>query len=213
MKAAFFLFVMVSAVGLTVTPDSDTPAKQQPYSSTQFQDPLTFTVDKSHSKVGFRVRHLGITNVNGSFDNYEANVSFDPTDLTTLKAEATISTMSVNTGIERRDNHLRGDDFFNAESFPEMKFVSKAVRNLDGSTFELVGDLTIRDITKEVVLDAEFFGIGQMGDTKKAGFEASVTINRFDYNLKWDRLTEAGGLVVSDNVKILLDLELDEVKG
>ena len=172
-----------------------------------------FLVDKAHSKIGFRVRHLGIANVNGAFDDYEAKVTFDSDDLSTLRAEATIKSASINTGIERRDNHLRSDDFFNVETHPEISFVSKAVRNVEGSEFELVGDLTIRDITKEVVLDAAFIGLGQMGDTKKAGFEASVTINRFDYNLKWDRLTEAGGLVVAENVKIQLDLELNEDNG
>jgi polyisoprenoid-binding protein YceI len=138
-------------------------------------------------------------------------VTFDPEDLSTLKAEATIQVTSIDTGIERRDNHLRSDDFFNAEQFPEMKFVSKSVRNIDGESFELVGDLTIRDITKEVVLEGEFYGVGMMGETRKAGFQAETTVNRFDYNLKWDRLTEAGGLVVAEEVKITLDLELNEV--
>ena len=171
--------------------------------------PTQFVADKAHSQLGFKVRHLGITNVNGNFGDYDINVTLDADDLSSLKADATIQVASINTGIERRDNHLRSDDFFNAEQFPTIKFVSKEVRNINGEEFELVGDLTIRDVTKEVVLEAEFYGIGQMGDTKKAGFEAETTINRFDYNLKWDRLTEAGGLVVSENVKIVLDLELN----
>ena len=172
----------------------------------------TFVADKAHSQLGFRVRHLGITNVNGKFSDYDTRVMLDPSDLSTLSAEATVKIASVTTGIERRDNHLKSDDFFNAEAFPEMKFVSTRVQNIDGSEFELVGNLTIRDITKEVVLKGEFLGVGTMGDTQKAGFEAETTVNRFDYNLKWDRVTEAGGLVVSENVKIILDLELNEYK-
>lgn len=172
-----------------------------------------YVADKAHSQIGFKVRHLGITNVNGLFSDYEAEVNLDPTDLSSLEASATIKIGSISTGIDRRDGHLKSDDFFNAEKYPEMTFVSKGVRNIDGSEFELVGDLTIRDITKEVVLEAEFLGAGAMGDTKKAGFEAETTINRFDYNLKWDRVTEAGGLVVSENVKITLDLELNEAEG
>lgn len=199
---AIALIALIVLPGAGVEPDPDKPANQSRVS--------TFVADKAHSQVGFRVRHLGITSVNGKFTDYDAKVMFDPNDLSTLKAEATIKVTSVETGIERRDNHLRSDDFFNAEKFPEMKFVSKSVRNIDGEEFELVGDLTIRDVTKEVVLEGEFYGVGQMGDTKKAGFEAETTISRFDYNLKWDRLTEAGGLVVAEEVKIQLDLELNE---
>lgn len=175
--------------------------------------PTRFTADKAHSNLGFRVRHLGIANVNGAFEDYEANITFDPADLTTMQAEAVINVGSISTGIQRRDNHLRSDDFLNADQFPEIRFVSKAVQNIEGNAFELVGDLSIRDVTREVVLNAKFFGIGQMGETRKAGFEAHVTINRFDYNLTWDRLTEAGGLVVSDRVRITLDLELNEASG
>ena len=174
---------------------------------------VNYVVDKAHSQVGFKVRHLGITNVNGLFKDYEASVSMDGDDLSTLQASASIQVGSISTGIDRRDGHLKSDDFFNAEAYPEIKFVSKAVRNIDGSEFELVGDLTIRDVTKEVVLEGEFLGMGAMGDTRKAGFEAETTIDRFDYNLKWDRLTEAGGLVVADKVKITLDLELNEAGG
>lgn len=199
---AIALISLIVLPGATVEIDPEKPGKKS--------DISTFVPDKAHSQVGFRVRHLGIASVNGKFADYDAKVMFDPNDLSTLKAEATIKVTSVETGIERRDNHLRSDDFFNAEQFPDMKFVSKSVRNIDGEEFELVGDLTIRDVTKEVVLEGEFYGVGMMGETKKAGFSAEATISRFDYNLKWDRLTEAGGLVVAEDVKITLDLELNE---
>ncbi|MEM8486477.1 MAG: YceI family protein [Bacteroidota bacterium] len=205
------ILLALTLMGLIVLPGASFEATPTTDDTTATpQAAAAYVVDKAHSQIGFKVRHLGITNVNGLFKDYEANVSMDGDDLSTLQASATIQIGSISTGIDRRDGHLKSDDFFNAETYPEMKFVSKAVRNIDGSEFELVGDLTIRDITKEVVLEAEFLGMGAMGDTKKAGFEAETTIDRFDYNLKWDRLTEAGGLVVSDKVKIMLDLELNE---
>lgn len=172
----------------------------------------TYTVDKAHSEVGFKVRHLGITNVRGDFPDYDATVTMDGEDLSTLVAEATIKTTSIDTGIERRDNHLRSDDFFNAEQFPTITFKSTAVRNINGSSFELVGNLTIRNVTKEVVFEAEYLGAAKMMETAKVGFEAETVINRFDYNLKWDNLTEAGGFVVGEEVTIELELELDAVK-
>ena len=171
---------------------------------------MTFVADKAHSQVGFKVKHLGISNVRGNFADYDATVQFDPENLETLQVEATINVGSIDTGIERRDNHLRSDDFFNAEAFPTITFVSKEMRSLDGDEFELVGDLTIRDVTKEVVLEGEFLGSAAQGDKQKAGFEAETTINRFDYNLKWDNLTEAGGFVVGEEVDVILELELEE---
>ena len=172
---------------------------------------MSFTADKGHSTVGFKARHFGVATVNGSFGDYEAMIKFDPEDLSTLHVEATIQTASVDTGIERRDNHLRSDDFFNAEQFPTIKFVSKGVKEVDGDELKLVGDLTIRDVTKEVVLDVEYLGMTPARGAHKAGFEARTKIDRFDYNLKFDRLTEAGGLVVGKEVRIVLEMELNEV--
>ncbi|MFT5142217.1 MAG: polyisoprenoid-binding protein YceI [Rhodothermales bacterium] len=166
-----------------------------------------FQVDSVHSNIGFKVRHLGITTVNGNFKEYEANVTVDPNDLTTLKAEAVIQVASVNTGVDRRDSHLRSDDFFNAEAFPTMTFVSKEVRNLDGTELELVGDLTIRDVTKEIVMDVEYVGSAMSRGNEVIAFEATAKINRFDFNLKWGALTEAGGLMVSEDVRLILELE------
>ena len=171
----------------------------------------TFTVDYLHSNVGFKVRHLGISNVNGAFGEYEAKVMVDPADLSTLQAEATFQIGSIDTGNERRDGHLKSDDFFNAEKYPTMMFKSTKVMLGDDGEFMLHGDLTIRDVTKQVVLEGEMLGTGKGQNGMKVGFEAETTINRFDYNLKWDKLTEAGGLVVGDEVRIILELELDEM--
>ena len=168
----------------------------------------SWSVDRVHSKIGFKVKHLGISNVRGEFREYDASISLDGTDLSTLKTSATIKTGSVFTDNERRDGHLRSPDFFSAEDFPTMTFTSKGVRNVKGSEFELVGDLTIRDVTKEVVLEAEFLGVASMGDEERAGFEARTTINRLDYGLAWNKVTEAGGFVVGHDVQIILELEV-----
>lgn len=171
---------------------------------------IEWTVDKAHSEIGFEVRHLGLAKVKGEFKEYDVTLAFDPADLSTLEASATIQVASVDTGVERRDNDLRSDNFFAAEEYPTMTFVSKAVRNIDGNNFELVGDLTIRGVTKEVVLDAELIGATKMGERFVSALEATTTINRFDYGLKWDRVTEAGGLVVSEDVKITIAVEARE---
>jgi len=169
--------------------------------------PGTYSIDKAHSTVGFRVRHLGISNVSGTFSDYDATLTVDPSDLRTLRTSATIRVASIDTRNERRDNHLRSDDFFDAERFPEMRFVSTGVRSVNGNRFQLEGDLTIRDVTRRVVLDGEVTGqtAGMQGEPRVA-IEASTTIDRFDYGLTWDRVTEAGGLVVSREVRISLDI-------
>ncbi|QXD14075.1 YceI family protein [Rhodocaloribacter litoris] len=166
-----------------------------------------YKADLAHSYVGFQVRHLGVSNVKGRFKEYDVTLEMEGTDLRTLKASGTVNVNSIDTGIERRDNHLRSPDFFEVETFPTITFVSKEVRNIDGNAFELVGDLTIKDVTKEVMLEAEFLGTAKMGDSERAGFTAETTINRKDFNLTWDRLTEAGGLVVGHDVKLVLEIE------
>ncbi|GIV58136.1 MAG: polyisoprenoid-binding protein [Bacteroidetes bacterium] len=166
-----------------------------------------YKADPAHSYVGFQVRHLGVSNVKGQFKEYDITLEMEGTDLSTLKARGTVNVNSIDTGIERRDNHLRSPDFFDVENYPTITFVSKEVRNIDGNAFELVGDLTIKDVTKEVVLEAEFLGTARMGDSERAGFTAETTINRKDFNLTWDRLTEAGGLVVGHDVKLVLEIE------
>ncbi len=168
---------------------------------------VTWRVDKAHSKIGFKVKHLGISTVRGDFGAYDAVVKLDPSNLSTLQADATVEVQSIDTRIEKRDNHLRSADFFAADEYPQMTFVSKKVRNVEGNRFELVGDLTIRGTTKEVVFDGAVLGVAAMGGTQRAGIEAETTINRHDFGLSWNKLTEAGGFVVSPDVTIVLELE------
>jgi len=167
----------------------------------------TWNVDQAHSNVGFAVRHLGISTVRGSFRSYDATLDFDPADLTTLSATADIEVASVDTRNDRRDNHLRSDDFFHVEAHPTMRFESTRVQNVNGDTFEIVGDLTIKDVTREVVLAATLNGVAAFQGNEVAALTAETVIDRHDYGLTWSRVTEAGGLVVGRDVTITLEIE------
>ncbi len=169
----------------------------------------TWTVDKTHSKVGFSVTHLVITDVEGYFKNYDATITTNGDDLTTANIDFTINTNSIFTDNNDRDNHLRSDDFFNAEKYPQMAFKGKSMKKVGDKKFKLVGDLTIRDVTKQVELDVKFNGTVKdpWGNTK-AGFKVTGEINRFDYNLKWNKAIESGSLVVGKDVELIIDLQL-----
>jgi len=169
----------------------------------------SWTIDKNHSEIAFKVRHLGISNVTGQFFTYDTALDFDPNDLNTLEASMTVDVASLDSGVERRDNHLRSADFFDVEVYPQMTFVSKEVRNVNGNEFELVGDLTIKDVTREVVLEAELLGTTTNRNRELAAFEATAEIDRFDYNLRWDNLTEAGSLIAGRTVQIIINLEVN----
>ena len=170
-----------------------------------------YTIDGAHSDVTFKVRHMGISTVTGSFADFSGTFNVDPKNVAATTGSAVIKVASINTNNVKRDNHLKSDDFFNAEQFPEIKFVSKSVRNvkLADSTADLVGDLTIRDVTKEIVLKVKGTGIlaKDPWGNERAAFTASGVINRFDYNLKWSSLLEGGGFVVAPEVELVLSFE------
>jgi polyisoprenoid-binding protein YceI len=169
----------------------------------------TWTVDKTHSKVGFSVTHLVITDVEGYFKNYDAAITTKGDDLTTANIDFTINTISIFTDNNDRDNHLRSDDFFNAEKYPNMVFKGKSMKKVSENKFRLTGDFTIRDVTKQVELDVKYNGTVKdpWGNTK-AGFKITGEIDRFDYNLKWNKAIEAGSLVVGKEVELVIDLQL-----
>ncbi|MDX1365084.1 MAG: YceI family protein [Arenibacter latericius] len=160
-------------------------------------------IDTAHSEISFKVKHMMISTVTGHFEDYNATVETETDNFINADFNFTAKTASINTKNKDRDAHLKSDDFFNAEKYPEMTFKSKS---FDGST--LIGDLTIRDVTKEIELNVDFNGIAvdPYGQTK-AGFEATGSINRKDFNLTWSAVTEAGSIVVSDTVKLLVDLQ------
>jgi len=171
-----------------------------------------WTVDKSHSNVNFTVTHMTISEVEGTFKIFEGNVEHTKPDFSDAVISFQVDINSVNTENENRDKHLKSEDFFNAAQFPTMKFSSTSMKPLGNNKYQLSGNLTIRDITKPVVFEVSYGGTINTSRGKKSGFKAKTTINRFDYNLKWDRATEAGGLVVGKDVEIQINLEMNEVK-
>jgi polyisoprenoid-binding protein YceI len=168
----------------------------------------TWKTDKAHSGVKFTVSHLVIAEVEGRFTDFDATVTTTKDDWSDMAVQATIKTASISTDNERRDNHLRSDDFLNAEKFPELTFKSTKVEASGKDTYRITGDLTIRDITRPVILDATFKGvIKDPSGRTKAGFRATTTIDRFDWGVKWSKAVETGGLVAGKDVTITLLFE------
>lgn len=172
-----------------------------------------WTVDPVHSSVKFTVTHLIISEVEGSFKTFNGTMTSAKPDFTDASIEFTVDVASISTDNDMRDKHLKSDDFFNAEKFPKMQFKSSTFKKVSGNKYMLTGYLTIRDITKPVDVDVTFGGTAKDGyGNLRAGFKATTKINRFDYNLKWNALTEAGGTVVGPEVNIILNLELIQAK-
>ncbi len=171
-----------------------------------------WAVDKSHSGVKFSVAHMMMSEMDGKFKVYDGTVVSTNEDFTDAQINFTVDVNSINTEDEKRDAHLKSDDFFNAEKFPQVKFKGTSFKKVSGNNYVLEGDLTIRDVTKKVKFDVVYFGISKnpWGMTV-AGFKAKSSINRMDYNLKWNAALEAGGVLVGEEVGISVNLEL--VKG
>jgi polyisoprenoid-binding protein YceI len=165
-----------------------------------------WALDPAHSEIQFKVKHMMITTVTGNFDRFNVEVAADAADFSDADISFSAETASVNTGSEQRDGHLKSADFFDAEKYPEMKFQATSYSPADNS---LSGNLTIKDITKPVKLEAEFGGIGKdpWGNTK-AGFTLSGKINRRDWELNWNAALEAGGVLVSEDVRLLGEIQL-----
>ena len=169
-------------------------------------------IDAAHTTVSFKVRHLGVTWVQGEFQRVSGKVRFDRKNPSAAAADIVIDAGSINTRNARRDNHLRNDDFLLVEKHPSITFKSKSVKNASADNLELVGDLTIRGVTKEVVLKvADISGEVTTGrGTVKMGASATTRINRKEFGVKYNRLLEAGGLVVGNEVRIAIDVELNK---
>ena len=165
-----------------------------------------YELDRSHTNIGFVVRHLGVSNVRGKFNKFDGEILLDTEDITKSSVRVTIDVASIDTDNERRDNHLRSEDFFEVARFPGITFVGKRVEKM-GQQLVVHGDLTIRDVTRQVAIPFELSGPVNVGrGQKKLGAEGSITINRFDYGLKWNRMTEAVA-VVGPEVRIDLQVE------
>lgn len=169
----------------------------------------TYKIDAAHSEINFRVKHLMITNVTGTFREFNAEMESNTTDFSdaTIRFEADVNSISTNN--DQRDGHLKSDDFFNAEKFPKLTFTSGRLEKKADTEYILSGELTIRDIKKIVSFKVEFGGL--MTDPwgqEKAGFEITGTISRKEFDLKWNATTEAGGIVVSDEVRLQLAVQM-----
>lgn len=168
-----------------------------------------WNIDPTHSEIQFKVKHLVISTVTGNFKSFSGSLETkgDSFDKASVQFEADIDSVATNT--EDRDAHLKSDDFFNAEKYPTLNFKSTSFKIIDGNKYEMIGNLTIRDITKEITLAVEHGGTVEdsYGQTK-AGFEIAGNINRKEFGLKWNATTEAGSIVVADQIKLYLNVQI-----
>lgn len=172
-----------------------------------------WNVDPSHSSAKFTVTHLVISEVEGNFKKFNGTLTNTKPDFTDAAVDFNIDINSVDTDSEMRDKHLKGDDFFNAEKYPNMVFKSTSMKKLTGNKYALLGNLTIRNVTKPVKFDVTYGGAARDAyGNNKVGFKASTIINRFDYGLKWNTATEAGGATVGKDVTIDMKLEFAQAK-
>ncbi len=170
----------------------------------------TWNIDPDHSNVGFKVKHMMVSNVKGIFEKYTGIVEINDKDITQSKIEVTIDTNSINTNVEKRDEHLRSADFFDVANYPTIKFVSKKVAKAAKGALKVTGDLTIHGITKEVVLDMDPLSKESKdpwGNTRR-GTSASTKISRKDFGLNWNKTLETGGVLVGDEIIISLEIEM-----
>ena len=169
----------------------------------------TWSIDADHSSVGFTVRHMMVSNVKGSFGTFSGTVEVDEKDSAGSKVAVTIDAASINTGVAKRDEHLRSADFFDTARYPTMTYVSKKVEKSGKDRLKVYGDLTLRGVTRPVVLDVEGPTAAYRdpwGKTRR-GASATAAINRRDFGLTWNKVIEAGGVLVGDEVKIILEME------
>ncbi|MEO8033349.1 MAG: YceI family protein [Acidobacteriota bacterium] len=168
----------------------------------------TYTVDKTHSEATFKVRHM-MSKVSGKFDDFSGTVKGDPKTPGSSSVEFTIKTASINTGTADRDKHLRSAEFFDAEKYPEITFKSTSIKATSKkNVFSVTGNLTMRGVTKTITLPVEFLGTGKdPWGNEKAGFSLDTTLNRKDYGINWNKALDNGGMLVSDDVAISINIE------
>ncbi|MEU1281641.1 YceI family protein [Streptomyces sp. NPDC005805] len=166
-----------------------------------------YTLDPAHTSIGFTVRHAMVTNVRGAFGAFEGTLNLDGGDPARSTASIDADIASIDTGIADRDAHLRGADFFDAETFPKMTFRSTSAEQLGGDTYRITGDLTIRDVTRPLSVDLEFQGSAtDVYGNERVGFEGGAEILRSEWGLTWNAALETGGVMVSDKVKLTFDI-------
>ena len=171
-----------------------------------------YAIDPTHSRIGFVTRHAMVTKVRGSFNEYEGSGYFDAENPTRSHLELTIQAKSIDTRNADRDAHLRGNDFFDMDTYPEIRFVSTGVEKVDDSNYRVTGDLTIKGTTKPVTIDFTYTGnaVDPFGNTR-VGFEGSIVVNRKDWGLDWNAALETGGVLVSE--KVTLEFDVSAIRG
>jgi polyisoprenoid-binding protein YceI len=172
----------------------------------------TWNVDKVHSETGFQVRHL-MSKVRGSFGDFAGRIQIDTAKPEASSVEFTIKVASIDTKEPKRDGHLKSPDFFDAEKFPEIRFVSKKVAPKSDTTYDVTGDLTMHGVTKQITLPVTFLGLAKdPWGNDRVGFETAITLNRQDYGVKWNQTLDQGGLMVGDDVTISINIEAVRAK-
>jgi polyisoprenoid-binding protein YceI len=170
----------------------------------------TWNIDPDHSSVGFSIRHLMVSNVKGNFDKFSGTVDLDDKNITASKVTATIDASSIDTRVQKRDDHLRSPDFFDVAKYPEITFVSKRWSRASNGKLKVSGDLTMHGVTRAVVLDVAPFSKESRdpwGNTRR-GTTATATINRKDFGIDWNKSLDTGGLMIGDQVEISLEIEM-----
>ena len=172
----------------------------------------TYTLDPAHTRIGFVARHAMVTKVRGAFNEFEGTATLDGANPANSSVQVTINADSIDTRNAQRDGHLRSNDFLSMEEYPHITFSSTGVRQVDESTFEVTGDLTIKGVTNSITVPFSFEGAAKdpFGN-ERVGFEGSVTINRKDYGITWNATLETGGVLVSD--KVTLEFEISAIKN
>lgn len=179
------------------------------FSTSSIAATTSWTIDPAHSSASFKVKHMMISDVRGSFRDVQGTLSFDENNLENSKVDVTIAAASIDTGIQKRDDHLRSADFFDVANYPNLTFVSKQITDVKQDSFKLVGDLTIHGVTKEVVLAVS----GPTAEAKdpwgnmRRAVQATTSINRKDFGLTWNAALETGGVLVGDEIRIELDVQ------
>lgn len=185
------------------------PAIAQAPAAAAPASPNTWTIDGAHTQAGFAVKHMMVSTVRGSFGKTEGTITWDGKDVSSVKADVTIDTTTITTNNEKRDTHLKSKDFFDVAGFPTITFKSKKAEAAGAGKFKVIGDLTIRGVTKEVTLDVEGPSQPLIAQGRaRVGATATTKVNRQDYGVSWSRALDGGGVVVSDDVVITIELEL-----
>ena len=171
----------------------------------------TYAIDPTHSRIGFVARHAMVTKVRGSFNEFEGSGYFDEEDASKSNLHLTIQAASIDTRNADRDGHLRGNDFFDMEAYPEITFVSTAVEQVDPATYRVTGDLTVKGTTKSIAIDLEYTGSAvDPFDNTRIGLEGSTVVNRKDWGVSWNAALDAGGVLVSE--KVTLEFEVSAIR-